>query len=79
MNTIKIYNVINFIADRNDNINDRKNTRAFEDDEDSNFRSFNYSNYLLVDENSHNQRLYREGKIYIYLHGKKSYVTCHQR
>ena len=68
MNTIKIYGNKILSIRRNDNINDRKNTRAFEDDEDSNFTGqFNYSNYLLVDENSYNQRLYRGQSIYIYM------------
>ena len=68
MNTIKIYGNKILSIRRNDNINDRKNTRAFKDDEDSNFTGqFNYSNYLLVDENSYNQRLYRGQSIYIYI------------
>ena len=68
INTIKQYGNKILSLRRNDSINQRKNTRAFDSREDSNYTGqFSYSAYLLEDETSYNKNLYEGTSIYIYL------------
>ena len=66
INTIKKYNNIVISLRRNDTINERKNTRAFKDENSSDFLGeFQFPNYLLLPDEDYNSKLYKGLSVYI--------------